>query len=211
MNYMENARKGFTLIELLVVIGIVAILSVVVVLTVNPAELLRQARDSNRISDLGTIKAALSLYLSDASTPVLAGSYTTCYKSNLSVSTTKCGTTGINWFATTGPLTAVATSTVTANRAVNGTGWLGASQAAAQGPDFSAISSGAPLGTLPVDPLNNAANYYAYAASSTLVFEINTDMESSRYKQGGTSDVESTDGGDHNQIYEVGTAPGLSL
>src|SRR5580704_3649915 len=61
-------RKGFTLIELLVVIAIIAVLAVVVVLTLNPAELLRQARDSNRISDFATLKSAIGLYSEDVST-----------------------------------------------------------------------------------------------------------------------------------------------
>ncbi|KKW47096.1 MAG: hypothetical protein UY99_C0042G0007, partial [Parcubacteria group bacterium GW2011_GWA1_59_11] len=43
-------RSSFTLIELLVVIAIVAILSAVVIITLNPAELLKQSRDSNRLS-----------------------------------------------------------------------------------------------------------------------------------------------------------------
>src|SRR5579863_4498952 len=64
----KNSRKGFTLIELLVVIAIIAVLAVVVVLTLNPAELLRQARDSNRISDFATLKSALSLYAEDVNT-----------------------------------------------------------------------------------------------------------------------------------------------
>jgi len=64
----NKTQKGFTLIELLVVIAIIAILAVVVVLTLNPAELLRQARDSNRISDFATIKSTISLYQEDVST-----------------------------------------------------------------------------------------------------------------------------------------------
>src|SRR5471030_3210736 len=67
---MKNTknRSGFTLIELLVVIAIIAILSVVVILTLNPAELLRQARDSNRVSDFATLKSALGLYAADVNT-----------------------------------------------------------------------------------------------------------------------------------------------
>src|SRR5271163_765603 len=68
MRKNNKFRKGFTLIELLVVIAIIAILAVVVILTLNPAELLRQARDSNRESDFATLKSAIGLYSADVST-----------------------------------------------------------------------------------------------------------------------------------------------
>src|SRR5258708_6841103 len=71
-------RQGFTLIELLVVIAIIAVLSVVVILSLNPAELLRQARDSNRISDMATLKSAVSLYLADVTSPFI-GTSSICY------------------------------------------------------------------------------------------------------------------------------------
>jgi prepilin-type N-terminal cleavage/methylation domain-containing protein len=61
------SRKGFTLIELLVVIVIIAILAIVVVLTLNPAALLQQSRDSNRVSDMATINSAINLYNTDQS------------------------------------------------------------------------------------------------------------------------------------------------
>jgi prepilin-type N-terminal cleavage/methylation domain-containing protein len=91
------SREGFTLIELLVVIAVVAILSIVVVLTINPAEMLRQSRDAQRISDLNTLKSALNLYLVDSSVPNLASSsagYGGCYLSSIGANSTtsaKCG------------------------------------------------------------------------------------------------------------------------
>ncbi|MEK7094356.1 MAG: prepilin-type N-terminal cleavage/methylation domain-containing protein [Patescibacteria group bacterium] len=63
-------QKGFTLIELLIVIAIIAVLSVVVVLTLNPAELLRRARDSTRISDMSSLNSALNNYRTDGGTDV---------------------------------------------------------------------------------------------------------------------------------------------
>src|SRR6056297_1976317 len=53
MNLDNN--QAFTLIELLVVIAILSVLAVAVTLILNPAELMRQARDSTRLSDLATI------------------------------------------------------------------------------------------------------------------------------------------------------------
>jgi prepilin-type N-terminal cleavage/methylation domain-containing protein len=44
-------KAGFTLIELLIVIGILAILATVVVLVLNPTEMFKQARDSQRLSE----------------------------------------------------------------------------------------------------------------------------------------------------------------
>src|SRR5277367_382048 len=55
-------HSAFTLIELLVVIAIIAILSVVVILTLNPSQLLQQSRDSNRLSDLSITNTALGVY-----------------------------------------------------------------------------------------------------------------------------------------------------
>jgi prepilin-type N-terminal cleavage/methylation domain-containing protein len=56
------SHKGFTLIELLVVLAIIAVLAVVVVLVLNPAELLRQSRDSQRLSDMSTLDDAINFY-----------------------------------------------------------------------------------------------------------------------------------------------------
>ena len=54
-------EKGFTLIELLIVIGILAVLATITVLVLNPAQLFAQARDSQRVSDLSTLRSAISL------------------------------------------------------------------------------------------------------------------------------------------------------
>ena len=189
----NNSHKGFTLIELLVVIAIVAVLSVVVILTLNPAELLRQARDSNRISDMATIRSALSLYLADVGTPNLASSsnsYARCY---ITAATTSCSFAFSTFPATNS--TSSATST-----AINSTGWLPV--------DFTTISSGAPLGSLPIDPLNTSSYFYAYAATSTnLSFKIvAVGMESTKYGgSGSANNVVATDGGNFAKSYEVGT------
>lgn len=191
-NIIKNS-KGFTLIELLVVIAIIAVLAVAVILTLNPAELLKQARDSTRVSDLSTLKSAVSLYLADVATPSMSS---TCALSI--TSSTDCG----GRYASTDTLLA---STRSGYFGVDGTGWLPV--------NFTSISSGAPIGNLPRDPSNSTSSaplYYSYVGSSTsLVFELDARMESTKYGFNGSSDVMGTDGGTSSTLYEVGTS--LSL
>jgi prepilin-type N-terminal cleavage/methylation domain-containing protein len=201
----HTKKNGFTLIELLVVIAIIAILAVVVILTLNPAELLRQSRDSQRISDLGTLKSAIGLYLVDTSAPNLASSsagYNACYLSTTignGTSSAKCGVF-TNTYSS-----GDASTTSALYRQNNSQGWLPV--------NFSQISYGTPLGTLPVDPVNNAIYYYAYAATSSggYYYEIDSFMESKKYGSLGSNDVVTNDGGNNTSTYEVGTQPGLSL
>jgi len=187
---MNNAKKGFTLIELLVVIAIVAVLAVTVILTLNPAQLLRQARDSNRTQDLSTMKSAISLYLADVSSPSL-GTSTLCYGHTSSSVSCAARFTG-------------GTQTLSSSLAITGSGWIPV--------NFTAISAGSPISALPVDPVNNTVYFYAYKPDSTNgTFEMNADMESTKFANGGSADVESTDGGNSATLYEVGTDPGLDL
>jgi prepilin-type N-terminal cleavage/methylation domain-containing protein len=191
---MQKA-KGFTLIELLIVIGILAILAVVTVLVLNPAELFRQARDSQRLSDLGSVKGAISLYLTTVQSPLVAPG----------TAGNVCGTN--YWGTITGAtenFSGTPAQSSQTGRAVDGSGWVPVA--------LSTINGGSPLPTLPVDPINpnTAARSYTYQCNaSNLTFELNADMESSRYQNGGSDDVENTDGGNVSTIYEVGTS--LSL
>ena len=198
-------RSGFTLIELLVVIAIIAILAIVVILTLNPGQLIMQARDSNRISDLATIKSAISYYLQDVANPSL-GTTGTCYidgpVNGATVTTTTCP-----WFSGAAATTAISTTT----RVTNSTSsWIPV--------NLSLISVGSPIGQWPIDPLNTVGHsggafvsstdhFYSYAASSTSAggFKLEAKMESQKYSQGGSGDVESVDGGSQPYVYENGT------
>jgi len=182
--------KGFTLIELLVVIAILVILSVAVILTLNPAQLLKQSRDSTRIQDMASLKSAVSFYLADVN-PLVVGSTNTCYGSSVfTPGTPGCG--GRMVAAT------VSTTTVANQASTTGAGWMPI--------NFAAISSGSPLGSEPVDPVNDATYFYSYATNGSpqYQFEIDADMESTKY-----ADVESKDGGTSATLYEVGTHLGL--
>lgn len=56
-------KKGFTLIEILVAVTIVAILSVVGIVSYGPAN--KRARDSRRRTDMEAFRSALELYRAD--------------------------------------------------------------------------------------------------------------------------------------------------
>lgn len=73
----KKRNEGFTLLELLVVVAIIAILALVVLLAINPAEMMRKSRDSQRLSDLGTIRRALDLALADGADLPLGANNTT--------------------------------------------------------------------------------------------------------------------------------------
>jgi len=172
-------KKGFTLIELLIVIAILAVLATAVITVLNPAELLKQARDSTRISDLAALNSAISLYLSDVSSPNLG---------SCSASTARCTAS-----STSGLVTRSACSVVTSTN-VTGSGWVDI--------NFTSISSGSPLPKEPIDPVNNSSYFYSYGCdNSSLKYEIDARLESSKY-----ASTTQTDGGDTSSVYEVGNS-----
>jgi prepilin-type N-terminal cleavage/methylation domain-containing protein len=183
MSHSQN--KGFTLIELLVVIAIVAILATVVILTLNPAELLKQARDVTRLSDISTLKSAIGVYLADVSSPSI-GTAGLCYMATASANPANCG------FNTS------ATPTVNNSFAVNGGGWIPI--------NMTQVSSGSPLGNLPKDPTNVTPYVYRYIASpSALTFKLMAPLESAKYTTGAASSTALSDGGSSSTAYETGT------
>ena len=65
MNVSRRDQKGFTLVELLVVIGIIVILFAVILVAVDPARRLSQARDAVRRQDVRNILEAVQEYMVD--------------------------------------------------------------------------------------------------------------------------------------------------
>lgn len=202
--------KGFTLIELLVVIAIIAILAVVVVLTLNPAQLLAQSRDSNRVSDFATLKSAIALEQVDVSSTSLgtAGTLYAAYSgSNLTTANLNSSTSAPGW-GYNSTISVVSTST-SPSRVVTGGGWIPI--------NFSAISSGSPFGSEPIDPLGTGSNTscagsspctYTYLTNGTQ-YKLAAKMESTKYQNGGSGDVETGDGGNSTTTFEAGTNVGL--
>jgi type II secretory pathway pseudopilin PulG len=153
----------------LVVIAIIAILAVVVVLTLNPAELLRQSRDANRLSDLATLSSAINLYTTDQSgaSGFSLGNPASSYLS-IPDTTSTCANIG---FAS-GNVCVSATS----SRNIDGTGWIPLS--------FKNISTGSPLSSLPLDPSNTSSSglYHTYSTTGS-TYQLIAAMESQKYKQ----------------------------
>ena len=181
-------KKGFTLLELLIVIGILAILATAVTLVLNPAELLKQARDGNRLNDLRALNNALGLFIVASSTLPIDSFYCSNASGGQYVTSTAPASCGNN-----------------AITAVNGTGWVNV--------NFASMQGGSPLSRLPLDPINTASSSaYIYRSNSDgSKFELNANMESAKYSVGGTNDVESNtkDGGDNAGLYEIGASLNL--
>jgi prepilin-type N-terminal cleavage/methylation domain-containing protein len=201
----NNNLKGFTLIELLVVIAIIAILAVVVVLTLNPAQLLAQSRDSNRVSDMATLKSAIALYQVDQATTTM-GTPLNVYEAYGAVIPTSSLLAAVGSSTGWGYISA-STASASTTRGVDSTGWLPI--------PLSRISSGAPFNALPIDPsgtgtntscaLNLAPCTYTYMANSTGQYKLAVKMESTKYNAGGSGDVVTPDGGNSTSTYEVGS------
>jgi type II secretory pathway pseudopilin PulG len=188
-----NPRASFTLIEILVTIAIVAIVSVVIVLTLNPAQLLKQTRDSNRLSDLQTLNKAISLFETDQPGGSLGNASTTYFSIIDPTATTTAGTLCEGTGLPSPPLgwtyRCAASSTL---RNTDGTGWVPVNF---DQMNFRAIAS------IPVDPINSTSSglYYTYTPHAS--WELVALLESSKRQS-----MMSQDGGDYDGLYQVGTS-----
>jgi hypothetical protein len=173
-----------------------------VILVLNPAQLLQQGRDSNRVSDMATLNTTLGIYSAQGGASL--GSSNVVYVSipdpvATSTAGDNCQGLGLPTLPAIYSYSCAASSTY---RLVNGTGWIPV--------NFSSIAGGSPLGQLPVDPVNTSSsrNYYTYTTNGSQ-FEVTSVMESQKYGLGGSNDVITGDGGTLASVYEKGTKTGL--
>lgn len=224
----HSQKRGFTLLELLIVITILAILSLVVILFINPVEILKKSRDVQRMSDLSTMKTALALYLQDKPSNNLGGATlcgagtladgaltTTSASASIADSTPATGatfTTGGTTCATAGAYNATTSAEMFNN---NGLGWI-------RGPSgntfLAGVTGGAPIEKIPTDPVNSSVStgtacttgardtlYYRYGCKTNNTFEVDATLESDTYGVGGTDSKGDKDGGNSSMRFEVGT------
>jgi len=219
----KSTKSGFTLLELLIVVGIIATLSTVSVIVLNPSEVIAKSRDAQRISDLTTLKKAIGLYMVSTPNPKLAGADNIGCKGTAFGSTWQLDTDHIYYSLPTesGIITGKALDGVTfttggpsqvskANLGkVDGNGWLPI--------NFTTMSGGSPISALPVDPVNtiadlanpsNTDHVYRYICNEKdLTYEIHATLESTAYTV--TDNKMAKDGGTSDNYYEVGTALNL--
>lgn len=165
MNLKKTAR-GFTLVELLVVIAIIAILAAVVVLIINPLELMKRSRDAARLTDLANLQTAINVAVQESTQ---SSQFMACNGVDVGVGLV-CG--------------GKSTDAGAGNRAISGNGWVKV--------DFSTQKS-VSVPTLPIDPINSAPNHYTYCGNGEK-WEIRTVLESDQQKgkmltDGGTDDT----------------------
>jgi len=165
-NFLKDQKKGFTLIELLVVIAILAVLAVAVTLIINPAEFIRQGRDSIRLSDLAQINKALGLYQTDK----IAGDMGDAQTVYLSIPDTSSSCPNLDLPALPSGWSYHCVSEDNLQK-VDGSGWIPV--------DLTSMSFSAPLSRYPVDPINtlDSGKYYVYISGS---WYISATMESER-------------------------------
>jgi prepilin-type N-terminal cleavage/methylation domain-containing protein len=185
---MRSLRASFTLIELLVVIAVVAILAIVVILTLNPSQLLKQSRDSSRLSEMNALNSAISLYAADLGTSVL-GTANTVYIS-IPDSSPTCANLGLPALPNSWSYACASASTY---RNVDGSGWIPL--------NFQGTSFRSPLNVLPIDSTNSTStrSYYSYTPSGNK-YELSAVMESTKFASQQTSD-----GGMDPASYETGS------
>lgn len=193
--FFRNQNKNihsFTLVELLIVIAILAVLAAAVVIVLNPAELLAEARDSQRVTDIGSIKKSISLWSLD-NPGASEGATQTVYISIPDTSAVCANILGLSPLPVGWSYHCVVAADL---KKIDGSGWLPM--------NFSSISGGSTLPYLPIDPTNDPAShrYYTYVSGGS--YELTALLEAEKH------DAAISDGGALTGVYQAGTHIGLT-
>ena len=190
-------QKGFTLIELLIVLAIIAILAAILIVIINPAQIMSRGRDTQRQGDLRNLSAAVDTLIAEMSISNLTinwpsrGSCTSSSAAGniyFSIVPTNSSTAPEGW-----PAVVAGAAIGTTSTDINGNGWVPL--------DFSQVPS-LNLVQLPVDPLNGrtigGVQYaYSFACSDDMNYEFAAKLERN-------NTLMANDGGNQPGLYEVG-------
>jgi len=176
----QNNIKSFTLVELLIVIAILAVLAAAVVIVLNPAELLAQARDGQRSSDMKTVSDALSLFVIDNPSASL-GATQKVYISIPDTSATCTNIAGLPALPAGWTYNCVTSASL---KNIDSTGWIPL--------NLSSINGGSPIPHLPTDPQNTIRSFYSYVAGANANYAVSANIESVRQKQSNQSGIFTT-------------------
>jgi|SRR3989344_4560381 len=192
----QGFTRGFTVLELIIVIAIMAVLAVILTIILSPAELISRTRDSQRLSDLRSLKIAIDLLSAndvvfDPDGPNYADSCAGESAQNVFFSLPS--EEGAPVLPSGWSPAQVALADI---RNIDGSGWL----------PLHFANGNSALPVLPVDPINSLVRnlYYTYVCSRNPHFELTARMESTRHARHGSEDKASTDGGDDPFVYETG-------
>ena len=199
----RNFQKGFTLIELIITLAILGLLSVILLLILNPAEVAKQGHDAARLADLTSINKALNVYQVEVSFGSF-GTSTIVYTSLLdATATSSAGTTCSSMNLPTLPSGyTYHCSSVANGRRIDGTGWIPV--------NLTSIPSGPPISAWAVDPVNSTSSrtYYTYSVVGNS-WHLAGPLEALKYKMGGDKDAVSVDGGLYPDLFEKGVTLNL--
>ena len=193
MRQIYKRSKGFTLVEIIIAVLILAFLTVLVVVLLDPADFFPGARDTRRISDLQSIDSTISMYKTEVGGSLRTGG--TPYGVYISLPDSNNNCSSYSALPLLTPPQKYMCADQNNFKKVDGNGWIPI--------DFTKIP-GNILTRLPIDPTNesDSGKYYTFVTDGKK-WELTSVLESDKNK--GASNVGGKDGGQNDNILEIGS------